>query len=282
MLRRDPLIHFLVIGGLLFAVLSWFDRPPPAAPPREQILITADQVAELARTEALMRGHELTREELAPVVEKAVKDEVYYRHALDLGLDKDDDVVRQRLIEKVQYTSENVVDPEPPEADIEAYFEANREHFRIPERVSFDQLLFSPKVRGDAVSAAAEAALESLRGGADAAGFGDPTPLDAHFADADASRIRTLFNDTLTDAVFRAPVGVWFGPVESGFGWHLLRVTERTPARDPDFAEVEDTVKSAFARDRQEAANAAAFAEMRSHFDIAVQWDPDAAPEPWH
>lgn len=277
MLRRDPLIHFLVLGGLLFAVLSWFD----AEPETQAILITADDVAELSRTAALLAGRPPDRDELERLVADAVREEVYYRQALALGLDVDDDEVRRRMIEKMQYLTENTADPAPPEADLVAYFEQHRAAFRIPEIVSFEQLFFSPSERGEAVLADAEAALASLALGEDVAAFGDRTPLNRVFESADRDRVRVLFGDTLTAAVFAEPIDIWLGPYESDFGWHIVRIVERSAARDPAFAEVEASVRDAFAADRLRAANEAAFAEMRSNFEIAVQWEPASEPENW-
>jgi peptidyl-prolyl cis-trans isomerase C len=278
MLSKDPLVHFLVIGGLLFAGLSWLGHSPESL---EQIVISADDIAELKRTGELLQGRPLTEAELGRLVEDAVRQEVYYRRALALELDVDDDEVKRRLVEKMQYLSENTADPEPPEADLAAYFEANPEQFRIPPRATFDQLFFSPRMRGDAVQEDADAALSALREGADPEAFGDSTPLDSQFERADPDRIRVLFGDELTDAIFSEAIGNWIGPFESDFGWHIVRILERTAARDPEFAEVEETVRAAYAALLLEQSNQAAFDEMRSHFDIAVQWEAGETLEAW-
>lgn len=283
MLARDPLVHFLVVGAVLFAAITWIQRSaaPPAAAPAERIVLSADEVAEIAHSAELLAGRPPTDEELHGLVADAIRDEVYYRRALELELDVNDDEVRRRLIDKMRYLTENTVDPEPPEADLEAYFEANAEQFRIPPLVSFDQVYFSARSRGESVVADANAALDALRQGADPEGFGDPTPLTNRFEQADPDRVRVLFGDELTQAVFADAQNVWLGPFESDFGWHLVRVTERSEARDPAFAEVEPRVREAYAADRLARANQAAFDEMRAHFDISVQWEPGAEPEAW-
>lgn len=281
MLRKDPLVHFLIIGGLLFLALTRFGNGSDDGAASGTILITADRVAEIARQAELLQGRPPTDEELERLVANHVRDEVYYREALALGLDVDDDEVRTRLIEKMRYVTENVADPEPPEADLVAWFENNADRFRIPELVTFDQLFFSPRMRGEAAETDAEAALAGLRGGGSPEGLGDPTPLQDRFEAADADRVRVLFGETLTEAVFAAPPAQWIGPFESDFGWHVVRVVERTAARDPEFAEIEAVVREAYAAERLAAANEAAFEEMRADFDIAVQWEADAAPRAW-
>jgi PPIC-type PPIASE domain len=248
MLARDPLIHFLVIGAVLFAALSWLGRSGPA--PAESIVLSAADVAELARSAELLAGRPPTDDELERLVADAIREEVYYRRALDLGLDVDDDEVRRRLIEKMQYATENTADPEPPDADFEAYFEANRERFRIPPLVTFDQVFFSPRLRGESTRPDAEAALAALRDGAEPETFGDSTPLASRFEAADPDRVRVLFGDALTDAVFADAEDVWLGPFESDFGLHLVRIVGRSEARDPAFSEVEARVREAYAAER--------------------------------
>jgi hypothetical protein len=276
-LRKDPLIHFLLIGALLFASLSLLAPEPEP----ESILISAGTVDRLRESATLLQGRPPTEAELAALVRDAVRDEVYYREALAQGLDADDSVVRQRLIDKMRELNENVVDPVPAETDLAAWFDANAARFRIPEMVSFDHVFFSPRQRGETVRADAEAALATLRSGADVATIGDSTPLGARFEAADAERVRLLFGDALTSAVFEAEPDLWLGPYESGFGWHLVRVVEQTSARDPEFAEVEALVRETYAAERLAAANAAALAEMLDRFEVRVEWQAGSAPEVW-
>jgi peptidyl-prolyl cis-trans isomerase C len=277
MLRKDPLLHFLLIGGLMFAALSLIDRGPPA----DSIVITADEVARLNESATLLQGRPPTAEELAALVRDAVRDEVYYREALAQGLDAGDVVVRQRLIEKQRELTENVVDPLPPDTDLAAWFSENAARFRIPATVSFDHVFFSPRQRGETVRADAEAGLVALRDGAETAAQGDSTPLGDRFEAADAERVRVLFGDELTAAVFGAEPDRWLGPYESDFGWHLVRVREQTAARNPAFAEVESVVGEAYAAERLAAANAAAFDEMLRRYEVAVEWQAGSRPEAW-
>lgn len=277
MLRKDPLIHFLLIGGLLFTALSLFDREPD----RSEILIPAARVAELRSAAELLQGRPPTTAELDQLIRSAVREEVYYREALARGLDADDTVVRQRLIEKMQELTENVAEPVPPETDLEAWFAANRERFRIPELVSFDHVFFSPRMRGESVRTDAEQGLAALADGADPATSGDSTPLGARFEAADAERVRVLFDDELTEAVFGAEIERWIGPFESGFGWHVVRVIERSAARDPAYAEIEAVVREAYMAERLEAANAAAFDALLGQFDVRVEWQAGVGAETW-
>jgi hypothetical protein len=267
MLRRDPLFHFLLLGGLLFVALSWLDTTAPA----ERIVITASRIAELSRAAELMQGRPPSQAEIERLVAAAVREEVYYREALARGLDIDDTVVRQRMIEKMRELTENLIEPVPPDADLEAWFNDNAAVFQIPEQISFDQVFFNDIDDAQAV----------LNEGTDPSAAGEATPLSDRYQSADAARIRTLFGEAFADTVFAAGMNAWIGPLESGVGWHLVRVFDRSSARDPDYAEIEDRVREAFAAERLARANQAAFAELSAGFDIAVEWQNGTEPVAW-
>jgi hypothetical protein len=107
---------------------------------------------------------------------------------------------------------------------------------------------------------------------------GDRTPLQERFDAAARDRIQVLFGQAMTDAVFSLAPGEWAGPYQSDFGLHVVRVLTRSEARQPTFAEVREQAQQVFAEDRRNAANAAAYAEMRARYDIVVDW-PQPAPE---
>lgn len=270
-LVRDPLIHFLLIGAGLFAALTWLsDDSNP-----QEILVTEDAVRAALRTRLPSQSARPSAPELDAIVDSLIRDEVYYREALALGLDVDDDQVRTRLIEKMRYLSEDIADPEPrDEAQLREFFDAAPQRFAIPEAVTFDQVYFSPSQRGDAVETQALAALQQLRQGADPAAVGDSTPLGSRFTDAAAERLSVLFGETMTASVFDLPVDVWSGPFESDFGLHLVRVVSRRAARQPTYDEARAAVLEAFAQDARAQRNEEAWQRMRGRYDVIVEW-PD-------
>lgn len=276
-LLKDPLVHFLLAGAVLFVLFYW--RGDAGTAVEQRIVIDAEQVERLSQAAALLRGRPLASEELAAVVAPAIRDEVMYREALALGLDVDDDQVRDRLIEKMQYLSQDLVDPEPAsDEQLRAFFDASRELFRIPETVTFDQIFFSPRERGESVQADVESALAALRGGQSDAGLGDRTPLQNRFVDAPRDRVAVLFGEALTDAVFSMTPGEWSGPYESDFGLHLVRTVERRAARQPTFDEVGEQARQVYAQQRREEANEAAYAQMLERYEVMVEWpEPEAA-----
>lgn len=276
MLLKDPLVHFLLVGAALFALFVW--RGEGEGDP-EQIVIDANRVRQLSRSAALVQGREPTREELEQLVEPEIREEVYYREALALGLDENDDEVRRRLVEKMRYLTEDIADPEPAsEEALREFYAASPERFVIPASVTFDQVFFSPNARGEALETDVAAGLQALRDGAAAEEIGDRTPLESRFMDAARDRVAVLFGAALTDAVFALPEGEWSGPYESDFGLHLVRVVSRSAARRPSYDEAREQVAQTFAADRRSRANAQAYAQMRARYDVVVEW-PEAGAE---
>ena len=277
-LLKDPLLHFLVLGGALFAVFYW--RGDAGEDGRARIRISAEQIVQLRQAATLLNGREPSEKELAALVEPAIRDEIMYREALALGLDVNDDEVRTRLIEKMRYLTEDLADPEPASEDeLRAFFDASPERFLIPALVTFDQVYFSPRERGDALETDVAAALAVLTDGGDHAGLGDRTPLQGRFADAPREQVEILFGTALTEAVYTMEPDVWAGPFESDFGLHLVRLVSRSEARQPAFGEVRDAALQQYAEDRRNRANDANYAEIRARYEVIVDWPSSAAEE---
>lgn len=268
-LLKDPLVHFLLIGVALFGVSAWRGEMIRAG--RERITITAEQVSKARNTAALTQGRELSPAESNELVESMVREEVFYREALALGLDKNDDEVRRRLVEKMNYLTQDLADPASSPDELRAFYAASPQLFTIPPLVSFDQVFFSPNERGDRLEADAAAGLAPLRAGKPPDQVGDHTPLRATYDDAPRDQIRVLFGDPMADALFTAPPGDWSGPYRSDFGLHLVRLRSRTEARLPPYDEIATRVAEEFGAKRRREANEAAYRRLRANYNVIVE-----------
>lgn len=275
-LLKDPLVHFLAIGVLLFAVSAW--RGETVSTGRERIVITAAQVEQARSAATALQGREPTAEELTTLLEPTIRDEVFYREALALGLDVGDDEVRRRLIEKMSYLTQGLADPEPSSADeLRAFYDSSPEIFTIPPLVSFDQAYFNPGERGAAVEADAAAGLAALRAGRAPVEVGDRTPLRESYDDAPREQVAVLFGEALTDALFTGSPGEWAGPYRSDFGLHVVRLRNRSAARLPPYEEIAGRVAEEFAAARRREADARSYEEMRGRYDVVVETLPAGA-----
>jgi peptidyl-prolyl cis-trans isomerase C len=279
-LIKDPLVHFLAIGVALFALAAWRGQSVSAG--REEIVVTAEQVAQARAAAAVLQGREPTPEELQALIEPTIRDEVMYREALALGLDENDDEVRRRLIEKMSYLTQDLADPAAAsEQALHEFYAANPATFTIPALVSFDQVFFSPGTRGDALETGAAAGLAALRAGRAPIEVGDRTPLRESYDDAPREQVAVLFGDDLAAALFGTAPGEWTGPFRSDFGLHVVRLRSRTAARLPAYDEIVARVAEEYGAQRRREANERAYREMRERYDIVIEQPgepPEAAP----
>lgn len=268
-LLKDPLVHFLLIGAALFGAAAWRGEVIRAG--RERITLTGEQVSKARDTAALAQGRELSPAELNDLVESMVREEVLYREALALGLDKNDDEVRRRLVEKMNYLTQDLADPASSPDELRAFYTASPDLFTIPPLVSFDQVFFSPNERGEKLEADAAAGLVALRAGKLPDQVGDHTPLRAAYDAAPRDQIRVLFGDQMAEALFTAPPGDWAGPYRSDFGLHLVRLRSRTEARLPPYDEIASRVAEEFGAKRRREANEAAYRRLRANYNVIVE-----------
>lgn len=276
---REPLLHFLLLGAALFAayhLVSGRDAGESGS-----IVITQGQVRNLALAFAKTWRREPTADELEGLVRDRVREEVYYREAMALGLDKDDIVIRRRLRQKMEFISEDrSVIGEPSQADLEAYLAAHPASFRVQPRFTFVQVFLDPEKRGGQLESDAQRLLARLRqpgSAVDATSLGDTSLLERRFTATPAGAVAQQFGEAFTMALEAAALGRWEGPIASDFGMHLVRVTERTPARAPALAEVRDDVRREWIGARRLEANERYYQELRKRYVVTVE-DAGAPP----
>ena len=174
-----------------------------------------------------------------------------------MGLDKDDTIVKRRMAQKMQFIAEDVAAARAPtSAELRAWFEQNTDKFQEPPRVSFRHLYFAPDKRGTRVKDDAVNALAKLAGQPEdaklAATLADPFMFQEYYRDRAPDYLGKEFGPVFALAVAKLPPGSWQGPIESGFGWHLVYVDTRVPGRLPSFEEIEGNVKTAWLSEQRQ------------------------------
>jgi hypothetical protein len=279
---REPLLHFLLLGGALFVAYSHLEPRVGAADASKQIRLTPDELLQLAAYFQSQWRRPPTMEEFSRLVEDKLREEVLYREGIAMGLDKDDTIVKRRMAQKMQFLAEDVATQrEPDRAEIEAWFARNADAFALPGRINFRQIYFSPDRRGDRAQGDAETALAQLAGqpvdSKIAASLTDPFMLQDYYGDRSPHQVAKEFGPVFAQAVFRARPGAWQGPIESGFGWHLVFVDSFAPGRVPAFAEVEPDVKTAWLVEQKAIAWDKAYKEMRAKYTVLLPAFPENA-----
>ena len=278
---RDPLVVFVLLGIGVFALDGWLAGGETARPVIE---ITPDEVEGLRARWIAQWGRAPTEDELQTLVAEAVDEEILYREAQRLGLDRDDAIVRRRLAQKLTFILEDAGAAGPPsQAEVEKYYARHAERYRRPGRTTFDHVFLSGDSRTDPAGDA-KVLLDELHG-VDDGGWqrlGDPFMLARSYADRSDQEIAGLFGRIFTEAVAGLPVGGWNGPVESTYGVHLVRVNGRTPSRAPALADVRDRVIADLREDRRRDRSLTAYQELRDAYEVelpATASDTDSTQE---
>ena len=270
-LVREPFFHFLLLGALLFVVHSWraTQRSPEAQAAR--IEITAGTIEWLSAGFTRQWHRAPDADELRGLVTDHIREEVLYREALALGLERNDSIVRRRLAQKMEFLGHDLVSAaEPDEATLRKYFAANSARYAKAARLSFRHIYFSQERRGARLEGDARDALDALRQGANEEAMGDPFLREHEFTNADTQEIATALGREFAEVVATFPEEGWHGPVTSSYGMHLVRVAERTDPQAVAFETVREAVARDLAEERRRAANAEFMARLKERYQVSI------------
>lgn len=266
---REPLLHFLLIGLGLFLVFNIVSGNRGGADRR--IVVNDATLAALTERYTSLWQRAPSAAELQRLIDSYVHDEVLYREGLKLGLDRDDPVVRRRVLQKLDVlTEERGAPAAPTNAELSAYLAAHAARYARPAVIGFDQVMFEGARHRDRIDADVAASRMRLAAGADPATMGDATMLPAHVPPTPADAIARDFGEDFADALAKLPIGGWQGPVMSGFGVHLVRINARTPGAPATLAEARAAVTRDWENDRRIATNADYYRDLRKHYHVVV------------
>ena len=266
---REPLVHFLALGALLFALSHW-----RGGPGSNRIVITPGQIDSLAAIFARTWQRPPSETELKGLVDDYVRDELATREGLAMGLDRDDVLIRRRLRQKLEFLSEDSPDPAPvTDAELHAWLEQHPDHYRVEPEVAFRQVYVSPDRRGDAAERDAQILLAKLSAqGADVStDVGDRLMLPRDVERSSRSSIARQFGEEFATEVIKIAPGRWAGPVRSGYGLHLVWVHARNEGRMPALDEVRPQVERDVMSGRRRQRLDQMYAEILSRYTVVVE-----------
>lgn len=257
---KEPLLHFVLIGGALFAGYSvWGQRS--AAP--DSVQVTSADIQRLSglwskqwnRTPSAQEQQELIRDHLEEVL--------LAREAIALGMDQDDIIIQRRLAQKMKFLLDDTLRiAEPDDALLREFHARHAGLFQQRARVSLTQYFFSSQ----------DAALKGLQAlqQNDAAAVGEPTLLEQDIQAVDQQILANLLGAPFAEQVFALQPSRWYGPLASGYGFHLVRVNQHDAARPLPFEEVRGHVLAEWARVEQEKARQQYFATLLQKYQVEV------------
>lgn len=277
-LLREPLIHFLLIGAVLFSVYQYVnDEFLPENDQREEIVVSEGQI------DALITGFERVWQrlpsqfELEGLLQSYIREEVMYREAMAMGLDRNDGIIRRRLQQKLEFLGEDIATlNDPEEAELTDFLAINSDMFREQSRYSFKQIYFNTSERGAQARSDADSLLEQLLSNSlndeQIDNSGDRLLMSqTEYLNVTERNLQRDLGANFTSDIQLLEVGSWQGPIESGFGLHLIFIQSKTPGEIPSLAAIRGDVVTAWTQQKQEEFNEMFYTTLRDNYVITIE-----------
>lgn len=275
----EPLVHFLVIGALLFIGFSLAQDGDQTM--ANKIVVTENDITVLKADFERTWQRPPQEKELKGLLEEKIREEIAYREGLELGLDRDDPYIRRRLRMKLELMLEDIsAQSTPTDEELATFLAENREMFRRQPRIGFSQVYLNPASHGDQLEREAENLRERLsreEGPLNLELFGDAIMLPRKFPLSPTTVISRQFGKMFVDQLDKVEVGEWQGPIRSGYGYHLVFVEERIEGRDPELAEIRPAVEREYDLKLRKELKEKIYSGLREKYTIVIE--DESAPD---
>jgi len=270
-LFKEPLIQFLILGTVLFFVYSYIQRQTDVQ--AREITVDNEQVNLMIVNYKTQTGNLPTKQQLDAMIDNYIKEEISYREAKKMGLDKDDEIVRRRLSQKFDFLQTDLTEiPSPAEEQLQQFYINNPARFRDSATVSFSHIYFSTDNSDDSIAKQrAIVVLQQLKQTnlQRAPEKGDRFPLQYDYTDQNALDLQQNFGDKeIAHELFKTPLHTWAGPFQSGYGWHLVFVTKIDNAKQIPFTSIKEEVKAQWIAAEKEKQNKKVYDELSAKYII--------------
>ena len=271
--HKEPLFHFLIIGALIFVVFSMVNQSEPTVS-GNMIIVTNAEIERLSGNWSKRWNRPPTETELKGLVDSYIKEEVYYREALALGLDKNDAILRRRLMQKMEFLTNDLAELSTPDkSELKKYLLDNKEKYQLPARVSFSHIYFSLDKRGAKTFEDAKNVLSQLND-LSTPEKGDSFMLPYDFVQKTPFEVERLFGAGFAEQLFTLNTNAWQGPIASGYGFHLVRISEKTDPRMPELFSVIDKVRTDLMFELMQKMNKKIYEKFKERYENIIEEMP--------
>ena len=274
---KQPVIQFMLIGLIMFLVNTFIIQAKSSDDEDEyKVYLTSGDVNSMREMWTSQWNRPPTKMELQGMINQRVEETILFREAVKIGLNKNDNIIRQRMSQKLEFLSGDLVKPDSATAqEVQDYFELNIEKYTTPENITLTQLFVNPKIHGDLLEKEVNTRLSKLSGmdasSPKVSSYGDQFSLQTYFPDKPQMELAKLFGTEFAVKVFELETGKWVGPVNSQYGAHLVFVTYKNPAVAPEFETVQEMVAEDLQRERQIALNNLYIDGILSRYEVIVE-----------
>ncbi len=272
---KQPLIHFLLIGLALFILFSLVNTQEDA---ENKIILDQSDLERTIATWEMQWNRPPTAEELTNLLKSNIRQEVFYQEALAMNLDHNDEIIKRRLSQKMEFLSNDLANMTPPtEEELKAFYEKNEEKYYTPYNYSLYQIVFTADKNGKEYFRKAEEVLKSNPEVTfeEMEKKGDALPFPYAFDRVDADQLRIQLGNSFVESLKKLPLDKWVGPVLSGYGAHLVYITEtKAPAKIP-FEIIKSDLLRDFEYEREQEVNKAIYEELKKRYTVEVAIEPN-------
>lgn len=276
-LSKEPLLHFALIGAVVFGGYHWLNGRLPEADKAEPIHIGEGDIQWLKQTWASQWLRDPTAEELSGLVNDLVGEQLLAREAEAMGLGENDTIIRRRLAQKLKFVIEDTVQlAEPTEDELRQFYASHKASFATAGTVSFKQIYLNPEQRREPMADATALLAEMRSKGNGDTVAGDRLLLGDDFQRMENSALSGMFGAEFANQVFALEPGSWKGPIKSGYGLHLVMVTEHVPAESSPFDIVRDAIVTQWRNSQQNDLSRAYLEGLRKKYGVQYDEGPKA------
>ncbi len=267
---REPLVHFLLLGAVLFLIFGLTNQDGTANSD-QRVVVSVGRIEQLATVFGKIWQRPPTSEELKGLIDDFVLEEIYYRQAVAMGIDRDDTIIRRRLRQKLEFLTDDVSTfVEPTDEELAAYLNDNQDKFRPSATYKFRQVYVNPEKHGDNTAAYVAEQLELLRSGK--LHGGDMSLLPESFDHDSRQTVDGTFGLGFSGKLDKLTIGDWQGPIHSGLGIHLIRLEARTESRLPELAEIRSIVQREWSNEKRIAARRKMNERLLEEYEVTIEW----------
>ena len=270
---REPLVHFLLLGVAIFAAYNIISKHTAERP--GEIVITSGKIENMVTTFSRTWQRPPTQEELSGLIRDYVREEVAYREAKAMGLDEDDTIIRRRLRQKLEFVSDNLASlSEPTDGELQAYLKSHPENFTTESTYTFQQVYLNPQKHGANLQKDAQQLLVKLQQAgdkADALLLSDSFLLNHQFTNVSETELKKVFGERFANEISVLKLGLWKGPIESGYGAHLVFLSNRSPGRTALLEEVRDQVRREWANAKRVETSEKFYQALLQRYEVTIQ-----------
>jgi len=273
---QEPLVHFFLIGGVFFLLYYAVNTGSRYSTADENtITVSKGQIDTLRQNFTRVWSRQPTEKELQGLIQDYIQEEILYREAVALGLNKDDTVIRRRLRQKMEFLAENILSQsKPTDEELQSYFQKHKDRYQKDPQFSFAHVYLNPEKHGEKLDKEVVrllSILENNEESTDVSELGDNILIESQFHQSPYGVVSGLFGNTFAEELLMLPSGEWAGPLTSGYGVHLVYLREKVPGKMPEFEQIKDVLEAHWNMDRNKEIKNEAFTKMKNQYHIVVE-----------